>query len=118
MEDDKLLKLSLITAIIGIFALSIVFYFADFPEHSFEEIKELDDYEEFYTTAKILDYHETDKVIMLDLVQYKEIEMKAVYFKDEDSNISLIDPVMGFVRIKGSKYDDEIIVHEFLDPNQ
>lgn len=108
MEDEKLLKISLITASIGIFLLFFIFQFLDHKTYKLEEVESLDDNEEFYVYGFVERIKETDKVAMLDLVEMKKIKQKAVYFKSENISINITEK--DYVKIRGSKYEGKIVI--------
>lgn len=115
MNDDRLLKLSLMTACIGIFALFGILEFSSVRMYSVEEVIDIDDNEDIVMHAKVENVKESKKVVSFNIIEVRKIKQKALYFKekDVDSGINTGD----YIRIEGSKYNGNVIVDKYeIDP--
>jgi len=110
MEDEKLLKISLITACVGLFVLFIIMWFSSEEVYRLEEVEELDENDGLIVYGKVDYVDENDKVRMFEIVEYKKIGQKALLFKENNESTGVEEE--DYVRIKGTWYDGKIIIEE------
>jgi preprotein translocase subunit YajC len=107
MKDEMLLKISLATACMGIFALFIIMQSEKEIVYTLEEIDGLKENEEIVVYGIIDGIRESNEAINIEITEIKKIKKNALYFKD-DSRINLKEG--DYVKIKWTKYGDGIIV--------
>lgn len=110
MKDEKLLKISLITTILGLFILFMVSQYQEDKAYRIDEISELDDNERLVTYGRVENIKETDKALSIDITEIKKIRQNAVMFKDNNKSSGINNG--DYVMIKGEKYNEKIIVEE------
>jgi hypothetical protein len=107
MDDDKLLKMSLITSCIGIFALFIILMMTSGKVYQIEELKELDDYEKVVAYGKVVSYNEDDKLISMGLAQQKLIMQKTILFKENNKSLGIKKDDL--VKVSGEMYEGKLV---------
>jgi len=111
MKDEKLLKISLITACIGIFLLFVVLINTDEKVYSISEVKELEDNTDIVIYGTIMWSTETDKVLKLSIAEERIIEQDVLMFKDgKEEGEELMQGEI--VKIKGQWYNGRIIADQ------
>ena len=112
MDDQKLLKISLITSVAGICCLFFIFELTDYNTyHVSDIIAGNNTEEEFYIIGRVNRVSETNKTIIIDLVEQKEIRQRVLYFKDtEKISLKKGDSVKMLV----SLFDDGLIASNIL----
>ena len=110
MKDEKLLKISLITTIIGLFALFIISQYQEDEVYRIDEIDKLEDNEKLVTYGKVENIKESEKALNIDITEMKKIRQKAVMFKDSNKSSGVSNG--DYIKIKGEKYNGKVIVED------
>lgn len=114
MKDQDLLKISLITSIIGIFCLFIFLQLSEDEYMSIENFtkkiqnEKIDVLNDVYLIGLVENIDENNKTILLDLVEYKRIKQKAIMFKENSNLIGINDG--DIVELNGNYYNGKIIL--------
>lgn len=108
MKDEMLLKMSMITAAIGLFALFLICQFSSEKTYKVDELKSLGENEKITVYATVSGIKENDKVASMRIAG--TVDEDAVLFKknNESINISINDRV----KIKGSWYNNKVVVED------
>ncbi len=110
MEDEKLLKISLISACIGIFALFCILYYSSEKVYSVEELKEVDDNTKITVYGLVKGLRETEKIAQIEIIEYRMIKQESLLFKDNNESVSVSEGER--VKIKGEMYDGKLIIEK------
>jgi translation initiation factor IF-1 len=110
MEDDKLLKISLATACIGIFMLFIIMEISEPDTYSIEELDAASENEEVMIYGKIESIRETEKVVEIAIIENKIIRRKALRFKENEDDMEIDEGDV--VKIQGSMYQGDIVIED------
>lgn len=110
MKDELLLKISLLTAWIGLFALFIILQSNEIKVYTIEELDMLEDNEKVAVIGQVRNLNENERAVSFDISEYKIVSQRGIMFKrnNESSGISAGD----FVKIKGSWYENRIIIDD------
>jgi len=110
MEDEKLLKVSLVVACSGMFVLFVILEFSEENVYKVEEIGELEDNSEVVVYGKVLSLVDREKVASFDISEQKIIRQKALLFKDSNESVGINEG--DYVKLKGSMYKGNVVVNE------
>jgi len=119
MKDKLLLKISLLTSVIGIF---ILFVFLQYEEVNVLNVTNFTDMinsncdsdsDEYFDNINIIgvveNINENNKTLLIDLVEYKRINQKAIMFKDSSDVIGINDG--DIVEVNGNWYNGKLILN-------
>ena len=110
MEDEKLLKMSLIIACSGIFVLFGILEFSDEVIYNVEEVGVLEENSDVVVYGKVLSLVDGEKVASFDISEYKIVRQKALLFKDNNNSVGIESG--DYIKLEGSMYNGNIIVDE------
>jgi hypothetical protein len=108
MKDEILLKISLLTACVGLFMLFLIFYNNEINIYTIEELQELPENEKIIVYGEILNLKENDKVASFEIFEYKMISQEGIMFKKNSESTKLRKG--DNVKISGTWYDNKIII--------
>ena len=114
MDDKLLLKIALITSIMGIVILYFISSTANIPETKISKINELEESQTVKVTGKIKSISKTEKVTFIELTQ--EETVKIIVFNDrnlsleKDENIE----ITGRITINNNNKENEIIADKII----
>jgi hypothetical protein len=111
MEDKILLKISLISACIGLFILFFIFENSEINVYSIDEINALEENDKIIVFGEVMNLNENDNVASFDISEYKIISQKAVFFKKANESTGLKKG--DIVKITGTWYDKKVIIDNF-----
>ena len=113
MKDELLLKISLTTSILGIL---ILFIFMQFSEVEYMSVKNFSDISkekniinDVYIVGLVDTINENNKTLLIDLVEYRQIKQKAVFFKENSSIIGIHDG--DIIEISGNWYNGKLVLN-------
>lgn len=114
MNDKILLKISLITAVFGIFFLFIFLKTEEVEYMSVKEFRNLTNCQDInlnnvYIIGLVENINENNKTILIDLVEYKKIQQRAIYFKDNTETIGITDG--DIVEIRGNWFNGRLVLN-------
>jgi hypothetical protein len=120
MNDKILLKISLLTAVVGIFLLFIFLQKEEVRYMSVIEFKNLTtcqniNLKNVFIIGLVEKIDENNKTILLDLVEYKRIQQKAIYFKENAETLGINDG--DIVEIKGNWFNGKLILNSIEKVN-
>ncbi len=114
MEDDTLLKISLLTSIVGIFSL---FLFLQLEEVEYMSVKNFADMSsqedamnDVYIIGIVENINENNKTLLIDLVEYQKIKQKAILFKEDSKLIGINDG--DIVEINGNWFNGKLVLND------
>jgi hypothetical protein len=110
MEDEKLLKVSLITVAFGMTALFIIMQVYPEKTYSLKEIENLSESEKVVVYGYVNRIVEADKYALFEISQIDILNKEAIYFKRRDESVKAEEN--SSVRIKGTIYQGKILVNE------
>jgi hypothetical protein len=110
MDDDILLKISLVSACIGLFSMFIVQSIAELPEYNVSEVKDAKENKDLYVNGKVTGFYEGEKSASIRISECRLIDQDIVYFKDNPDSINVTKGDQ--IRILGSKYQGKLIAEK------
>jgi hypothetical protein len=110
MEDEKLLKLSLITVAFGMMVLFIIMQAYPEKSYSLKELENLSENEKVVVYGYVNRIIEADKYALFEISQMEILTKEAIYFKRKDEGVQA--EANSSVRIKGTIYQGKILINE------